>query len=92
MPRKKVPVRLRNAQRKRYYNKNGAFNASNRFQHWTLKEEMLVWYHDQPDTELARMIGRSVQSIQLKRWELKKEASIGLQDLTYVKWDTKGQR
>lgn len=40
---------------------------------WTLKEIDMVLAHEIPDRELSAKIHRSVQSIQLMRYRMKKE-------------------
>lgn len=62
--------KARNRQRARYYGKTS--NAENSRQPYTLKEMELILDHNITDTELAKMLGRSVLSIQIKRSRLKK--------------------
>ena len=59
-----------NAQRKRYYQKTAwAENGGNG---WTLHEDEAVLAHNVSDAELSAVLGRSVQSIQVRRWRLKR--------------------
>lgn len=60
----------RNEWRKRNYNKTT--NAINSNKHWSQKEEKLVLMSELTDFELAQIIGRSVQAIQLRRHKLTK--------------------
>ena len=62
---------LRNKQRKRNYAK-GRINATNSKSRYTEKELLLILDHDITDAELSKLLGRSVESIQIKRARLKK--------------------
>jgi len=64
----------RNRQRARYYGKTS--NAKNSGQPYTLKEMGLILDHNITDSELSKMLGRSVESIQIKRSRLKKEMEV----------------
>lgn len=57
-------------QKAKYYGKTS--NAENSRQPYTQKEMELILDHNITDTELAKMLGRSVLSIQIKRSRLKK--------------------
>ena len=61
-----------NATRMRYYQKTqGAINSGQR---WSDEETELVMKHEMTDTEISKAIGRSVQAIQLRRYnQMKKE-------------------
>ena len=56
---------VRYAGKKRYYQKTQ--NATNGNKRYDTADEELVFNHDIPDSELSALIGRSVQSIQVKR-------------------------
>lgn len=58
----------RNEWRKRNYSKTQ--NAKNGYKRWSPDEEELVVNSNLTDFELAQQIGRSVQSIQVKRCKL----------------------
>lgn len=58
-------------QRKRYYAKTT--DAENKNQPYTEREIELILQHDITDTQLSKMIGRSVKAIQVKRAKLNKE-------------------
>ena len=55
----------KNRQRKRYYKKTQ--NAKNSGRPWSLEEIKIVMEHDMTDTEISKLIGRSVAAIQGKR-------------------------
>ena len=58
-------------QRKRYYAKTT--DAENKSQPYSVREIELILQHDITDTQLSKMIGRSVKAIQVKRAKLNKE-------------------
>ena len=60
-----------NRTRKRNYNKTSF--AKNHNQRWTLQEIEIVMKHEITDFEISQKIGRSVQAIQVKRWEMNKK-------------------
>lgn len=53
------------AQRRRYYGKTQG--ARNSWKPWTKEEIRLVMEHKMTDSELAKLIGRSIGAIQQKR-------------------------
>lgn len=63
--------KTRYKQNKRYYSKT-AYNVNHR-KKWTDEEIKLVLEHVISDTELSRLIGRSVGAIQKKRYKMKEE-------------------
>lgn len=60
--------KTRNAQRHRYYKKTSIYPA----REWTCFEIEAILARDISDMELSKKIKRSVRSIQLKRYRLKK--------------------
>lgn len=58
-------------QRKRYYAKTT--DAENKNKPYSDREIELILQHDITDTQLSKMIGRSVKAIQVKRAKLNKE-------------------
>ena len=52
-------------QQKRYYHKTQ--DAPNKRKYWTDEETELVMKHEISDTELSKMLGRSVKAIQRRR-------------------------
>lgn len=60
--------KIRNAQRKRYYDKTAKYE----WRKWTSKEDDEVLEHAITDTELSNKIHRSVRAIQARRYNLKK--------------------
>lgn len=64
-----------NAQSNRYYGKTSY--AENSRQRYTVRELNLILDQRITDTELSKMIGRSVKSIQVKRSRLKKQLNKG---------------
>jgi hypothetical protein len=71
-------TRLRNADRKRYYKKH-RYGHNSRV-HYTRKEQRLIRIKRYlgvkvTDVFIAKMLGRSVQGIQLQRWRLKHGSS-----------------
>ena len=61
----------RNKQRKQNYRKTAfAKNGREKWQQWEMD---LVLEHETTDFELSKILERSVQSIQTKRYNLKKE-------------------
>lgn len=65
-------LKTRNAQRKRYYRKTAKYG----WRLWTKEEDERVLAHDISDTKLSKEIMRSVQSIQMRRCNLKKMINI----------------
>lgn len=63
---------FRNIQRKRNYAKTQGYPP----REWTLQEMDLILNSDKTDRELAEILKRSVQSIQIKRCRLKKEEEV----------------
>lgn len=63
----------RNRQRKKNYGKSAAL-AINKSRPYTEEEKDLILEHAVSDFELAQMIGRSVQAIQIARCKLRKIA------------------
>lgn len=64
----------RNAERKRYYAKTSySVNHNNP---WTDEEVDIILKHEMTDMEISEKIGRSVQAIQLKRYNIKKKRAI----------------
>lgn len=63
---------LKHAEHKRYYART-AFKYERR--RWTVDEDKLVLIHRIPDSELSRIIKRSMKSISNRRWRLRKAAS-----------------
>ena len=61
----------RNAYKKRYYMRTG--NAPNKGARWTDAEIALIQDRRKSDTELAALMGRSVESIQIKRSRMAKK-------------------
>lgn len=59
-------------QKKRNYAR-GRKNIENARQPWTIRDEDMVLQHSVSDRELAKIIKRSVFSIQLKRCRLRKD-------------------
>ena len=56
--------------KRRYY---GDSPYSERYyERWTKEEDVLVLNKSVTDKDLSRMIGRSINSIQRRRWQLKK--------------------
>lgn len=60
-------------QNKRYYAKS--IRPGRRKRNFSEKEDLLILLHEVPDSELSKMIDRSVMSIQLRRSRLKKRLS-----------------
>ena len=50
---------------RRYYRKSQ--DAPNRKERWSKEDIKLVMEHKMPDSELSKLIGRSVQAIQVQR-------------------------
>lgn len=63
--------KIRNVQRQKYYAKTAVYPA----RLWSADEEKAVLAHSIPDMELSVLIGRSVESIQLKRSRLKQRGA-----------------
>jgi hypothetical protein len=57
-------------QQARYRNKNGA--STYKIRGWTIEEDKLVMQQSMPDSELSKLIKRSLGSIQTRRWNLRK--------------------
>lgn len=57
-----------NKQNRRYYKKTAIYDNRTRY---TAKECEMILKHDIPDTELSKIIHRSVMSIQVKRSKLR---------------------
>ena len=62
----------RQAGKKRNYDLSATNNANN-YQHYTTREDTLILTSRLTDRELHRVIGRSVQAIQIRRCKLKKQ-------------------
>lgn len=60
-------IEKRNAERQKYYDKTSY--APNHRQRWSDDEINMVLRHEVSDTELSKMIGRSVRAIQIMRWK-----------------------
>lgn len=60
---------IRNRQRKANYASTCKYPKSE----WRAEHEQMVLDHSIPDRELSKLIGHSVQAIQVKRCKLKKE-------------------
>lgn len=63
--------KYRNRSRKRNY-ENGRRYSRGGYNHYTTKECRLILGHKIPDIELAKILKRSVQAIQIMRCRLKK--------------------
>lgn len=63
---------LRNIYRKRNYSKTQGYSK----REWTLQEMDLILNSNKSDAELAKVLKRSVQSIQIKRSRLKKKVKV----------------
>jgi hypothetical protein len=63
----------RNLDRKRYYNKSSY--AKNYYRRWVWEEIQLILYSRLTDSKLSKILGRSVQSIQIKRCKYNKEVN-----------------
>ena len=61
--------------KKRNYASSATNNANN-YQHYTPREDTLILTSPLTDRELHRVIGRSVQAIQIRRSKLKKSEVI----------------
>lgn len=68
---KKLALKTRNKQRKRYYKKTE--QARNSFKKWTHEEDYNIFEYGLTDTELSLILGRSVSAIQCRRCNLSKE-------------------
>ena len=62
--------KTRNRQRKKNYNKTSFYSEGRR--KYSAKEDEMIIEHSMTDFELAHLIGRSVQAIQMRRYRLKK--------------------
>ena len=60
--------KTRNAQKKRYFSKTAKYKP----RRWTDIEDVIVLEHKTTDTEMSRLIERSVKAIQVRRVKLKK--------------------
>ena len=65
-------LKMRNEQRKRNYSQTAQYKRRD----WIPEEDEAVLKQDITDRELSKIISRSVQSIQIRRSRLKKEAEI----------------
>ncbi len=63
---RKGNVKARNAQRKRYYGKSNKDNP-NRGKLYELQDDLIIIKHSDIDKSLADKLGRSLQSVQLRR-------------------------
>lgn len=63
---------LRNLHRKRNYAKTQGYPK----REWTIQEMDLILNSNKSDAELAKVLKRSVQSIQIKRSRIKKKAEV----------------
>lgn len=74
-----MPTRLNDAtryrQRKRYYAKHRA-NAKNGYDTWTISQDESVLKRAMSDVQLAAIIGRSVEAIQIRRCRLLRSNSV----------------
>ena len=70
--RKRYPEKRR-AEKKRYYDKTA--NAENGGTRWNEDMIKLIIEHNFTDTELSEILGKSVNAIQKKRWEVKRAIS-----------------
>lgn len=61
-------------QRLKYYRKTA--NAKNRGKRWTAEEIEMIMLHEHTDTIISKIIGRSVESIQIKRCMENKKRSV----------------
>lgn len=62
-----------NKSKQRYYAKTGGpENNHNYKERYSKYENQLILEHELTDHELHKIIGRSVKSIQVQRWKLKK--------------------
>ena len=66
--------KYRNGYNSRYYARTQ--NAPNKRQRWTLHDMDMIIKREVSDTELSKLLGRSVRAIQMKRQKLKKEGAI----------------
>ena len=55
-------------QQRRYYKKTQIYDANN----WTDMADELILKHEKTDTELSKIVGHSVNAIQIRRSRLKK--------------------
>ena len=62
-------VDTRNRQKTRYYGKTS--RSENYYQKWTEKEITIIMKHECTDTEISKILGRSVASIQTMRSKIK---------------------
>lgn len=63
--------KYRNHSRKKNY-ENGRRYSRNGYNYYTMKECRLILEHKMPDIELAKILKRSVQAIQIMRCRLKR--------------------
>lgn len=61
------------AQKTRWRQRTGSGTRGRR--PWTQEEDRAVILHDQPDSELAMLLDRSAQAIQIRRWRLRNNAA-----------------
>lgn len=66
--------KTRNIQKERYRYKNGCGKYESRL--WTESEDELILDHSIPDSELSKIIFRSVGAIQSRRSKLKRNKKI----------------
>lgn len=67
---KQTPARKR--YKKKYYKKYQSYNLFNSHSRYSDKECKMILVHDMTDIELAKLLHRSLMSIQIKRVRLKK--------------------
>lgn len=60
------------SQKRRYYGKTAFMPRKS----WTIEDELKVLEHKIPDSELSKLIGHSVGSIQTKRSVLKRKVKL----------------
>ena len=61
--------KTRRRQQRRYYKKTQIYDANN----WTDMADELILKHEKTDTELSKIIGHSVNAIQIRRSRRKKQ-------------------
>jgi hypothetical protein len=68
--------RVRAGQKRRYYAQSKK-NNRNKGKRWTLVEDVRITAKDRPpDRKLSKSMGRSMQSIQQRRWSLLRYARV----------------
>lgn len=65
----------KNRRKKRYYTKH-AIGKEHRYKRYNEEEIQLILKHEMTDVELSKILGRSVEAIQIKRSNLKKERGV----------------